>query len=139
MIFDHLQKIYGTEIAEEVIIEVMAFLGRLPHSYFVCRERDTCPRISCAHSVVWFSYLSELGEVDAIQNNVDFERSGNYTIQLYGKGNFEYAEFSSPVLEVIAREIDRHESEMRMEQVKMFADDQIGIDTGIKRNFRRLS
>ena len=139
MFFDHLQKIYGTETAEEIIIEAMAFLGRLPHSYFVYRERDTCPRISCAHSTVWFSYLSELDEVETFQNNVNFETSGNYIVQLYGKEDFEYAEFSSSVLEVIAREIDRHESEMRMEQVKMFADDQIGIDTGIKRNFRRLS
>ena len=139
MIFRQLEHKYGTMIAEEIILEAMTFLGRLPLAHFVYREREMCPRISCAHSTVWFSYLAEDDEIDAVQKSVKSIDSENYTIQLYGTGRYEYTEFVSSILEEIAREVERHEREMKVEQVRMFTEDQLGFDTGIIKRTRRLS
>ena len=132
MIYNRLASIYGASAAEEILLQATSLLGRLPHAYFVLRERETCPRISCPYTMVWFSYLENTALKD------DDQTSELFTVQLLTDQRLSLIEFSSSCVEVIAAEVDRHERDMRAKQTQMLVDDQVGIDTGIIRTIKRL-
>ena len=137
MIYSNLQLHYGPAVAEDILLEAMTLLGRLPHSQFIFHERDSCPRVSCPNSTVWFSYLSgdELHEEDS--NN--YNENHNFSVELHNIDCSEHEVFYSDILEIIARNIERHERKMRSSQMNLFAHDQIEIDTGFIKNKNRLS
>lgn len=138
MIYSRLANIYGHATTEEILHQAMSLLGRLPHSYFVLKERETCPRVSCPFSMVWFSYLESLNEKGAQDFDPDDQNDELFTVQLLTDEQLSFIEFHSSSVEGIAVEIERHEREMRAKQTKMLVEDQVGIDTGISRTIRRL-
>ena len=137
MIYRHLQLHYGPAVAEEILLEAMTLLGRLPHSQFMFHERDTCPKVSCPNSTVWFSYLSEEGT--DLEDLHSIEENHNFTIELHNADYSECEIFHCSILEIIARAIERHERKMKSSQINSFALDQMDIDFGIKRVKSRLS
>lgn len=138
MIYSRLANIYGHLTTEEILLQAMSLLGRLPHSSFVLRERETCPRVSCPFSMVWFSYLESLDEDGTQDFDPDNESDELFTVQLLTDEQLSFMEFRSSSVEGIAVEIERHEREMRAKRTQMLVDDQIGIDTGITKTIRRL-
>lgn len=138
MIYRQLANIYGDSIAEEILLHAMSLLGRLPHSQFALRERETCPRVSCPFSTVWFSYLDKSEENWEQCYDQSDEPDELFTIQLLTGKQLSLVEFSSSCLEAIAVEIERHERTMRASQAKMLVDEQMGFETGIIRKNRRM-
>ncbi len=138
MIYNRLANIYGHSTTEEVLLQAMSLLGRLPHSYFVLREREACPRVSCPFSMVWFSYLENWDEDGAKDFASDNEDDELFTVQLLTDQRLSLMEFRSSSVEGIAIEVERHEREMRAKRTQMLVDDQLGIDTGVARTIRRL-
>ncbi len=138
MIYNRLANIYGHSTTEEVLLQAMSLLGRLPHSYFVLREREACPRVSCPFSMVWVSYLENWNENGAKDFASDNEDDELFTVQLLTDQRLSLMEFRSSSVEGIAIEVERHEREMRAKRTQMLVDDQLGIDTGVARTIRRL-
>ncbi len=138
MIYSRIANIYGHSTAEEILLHAMSLLGRLPHSYFVLRERETCPRVSCPFSMVWFSYLENWDANRAEGFCIENEDDELFTVQLLTDKRLSLMEFHSSSVEGIAVEVERHEREMRAKRTQMLVDDQVGIDTGVKRVVRRL-
>ncbi len=138
MIYNRLANIYGHSTTEEILLQAMSLLGRLPHSYFVLREREACPRVSCPFSMVWFSYLEKWDEHRVEDFAPDNEDGELFTVQLLTEQRLSLVEFRSSSVEGIAIEVERHEREMRAKRTQMLVDDQIGIDTGVARTIRRL-
>ncbi len=138
MIYNRLANIYGHSTTEEILLQAMSLLGRLPHSYFVLREREACPRVSCPFSMVWFSYLENWDENRAEDFAPDNEDGELFTVQLLTDQRLSLMEFHSSSVEGIAIEVERHEREMRAKRTQVLVDDQIGIDTGVARTIRRL-
>lgn len=138
MIYSRLAKIYGHSTTEEILFQAMSLLGRLPHSYFVLRERETCPRVSCPFSMVWFSHLENWDENGAQDFDPDNQDDELFTVQLLTDKRLSLMEFRSSSVEGIAVEVERHERDMRAKRTQMLVDDQVGIDTGISRSTRRL-
>ncbi len=138
MIYSRLANIYGHSTTEEILLQAMSLLGRLPHSYFVLRERETCPRVSCPFSMVWFSHLENWDQNGTQDSSPDNQDSELFTVQLLTDQRLSLIEFRSSSVEGIAIEVERHEREMRAKQTKMLVDDQVGIDSGIVRSIRKL-
>ena len=138
MIYSRLANIYGHSATEEILFQAMSLLGRLPHSRFALRERETCPRVSCPFTVVWFSYLENQDENGAMDFDPDNQDDELFTVQLLTDQRLSLREFQSSSVEGIAVEVERHEREMRAKQTRMLVDDQMGIDTGIVGITRRL-
>jgi len=138
MIYSRLVSIYGHSTTEEILLQAMSLLGRLPHSRFTLRERETCPRVSCPFTVIWFSYLEHPDENGAMDFGADYQDDDLFTVQLLSDQRLSLKEFQSSSLEGIAIEVERHERDMRAKQTKLLVDDQIGIDTGIAGITRRL-
>ncbi len=139
MIYTHLASEFGHARAEAILLEAMSLLGRLPHAQFLYHERDSCPRVSCPNSTVWFSYLCE-DDLEVTELNVDGEDCGSsFTVELFEPENPNVRIFQSDVLELMARTIEGHERNIKAAQANDFALDQLGIDTGIRRPKNRLS
>ncbi len=138
MIYSQLSGIYGHSRAEEILLHAMSLLGRLPHSQFTLRERETCPRVSCPFSLVWFSYLDCSEENWKQGLDLDGQSDELFTIQLLTDRHLDLVEFRSSCLEMIAVEVERHERTMRASQVKAFVDEQVGFNTGIVREVKKL-
>ncbi len=138
MIYRQLARIYGHSIAEEILLHAMSLLGRLPHSQFTMRERETCPRVSCPFSMIWFSYLDKSKEELEYDPNLEDQSDELFTIQLLTDQRLSLVEFESSCLEAIAVEVERHECAMRVNQAKMLVDEQVGFETGIIRHTRRI-
>lgn len=138
MIYSRLANIYGHSTTEEILLQAMTLLGRLPHSSFVLRERESCPRVSCPFSMVWFSHLENWDENQTEDFDPDNEEDELFTVQLLTDEQLNYTEFRSSSVEGIAVEVERHEREMRAKRTQMLVDDQLGIDTGITKIVRRL-
>lgn len=138
MIYRELTAAYGSIVAEGIILEAMSLLGRLPESNFVFREQETCPRVSCAHSLIWFSYLEELDKVSQDLSVGDEEIDDSFTVHLLSEEKFDFIELSTSSLEEIAREVERHERTMRSSQARLFAEDQLSTDSSSRRRRRKL-
>ncbi len=139
MIYTYLASQYGPARAESILLEAMSLLGRLPHAQFLFLERDSCPRVSCPNSTVWFSYLCE-DDLEVTEVNVGGEDCGsNFTVELFEPDSPNVRIFRSDVLELMARTIEGHERNIKAAQASDFALDQLGIDTGIRRHKNRLS
>lgn len=138
MIYSRLANIYGHSATEEILLHAMSLLGRLPHSYFVLREREACPRVSCPFTMVWFSHLENWDTIGVQDLGPGNQTDELFTVQLLMDERLNLTEFHSSCVEEIAVEVERHEREMRAKRTQMFVDDQIGIDTSIVRTVRRL-
>ena len=113
---------FGEDKGEELILIAMALLGKLPDSYFICRDREQMTRVMCSFSTVWIN-ITESSDDGGVESDL-------FIVELhdaYGLANA--GEFRTSSIKKCANVVVRHEIELGRRTLRQNRYDFDGIDT----------